>query len=706
MSDWSERPFATLGSVFESEIGAFTSRTVSDIIPIIAPVVELGVTAYFMWYAWMILTGRSRRNLMDFIVEWLKVAVIANVALSAPLFMQLVVGVFSTMDGWLIAAIPMGSLTPADTAWSAIDRLGGQAWSMVARVFAVDALFSMANLGAHIACALMAAGSAIGVFYLAGFGLQLVVINKIMLVILLGLGPLFLCCLMFPATRGFCLGWARSLCASILTLVMFTAVAGFLITVSDSLLASMFADVAAAGTNALAVLGRTVLIFLLICGAGGEIFKWIPVIARNITGAFSIGPAFSAVTGPAARIAGHIGAAAAVVGGSFAADIARTAGGAAGGWLGRAAADRVNDGTRSGGAEGEASQIPIRVSGRVNPLTGTVGGVTPAAEHPDGFAAGASGSLGSAASQEGYFLVGANGGDASLAGLEDGVRQSGGEGATGTVASDLDGFVPVTESSGAGSLSAGADAGYVPTGTPGVGGAMAGMVSADPVENEPMDAPSAGGAAPAAQASPASEAAAAAAKASAAAAKASAETEPAAGETFGAAADRAFKGELWTQPAADPVQKAARTAIRGIGAVREAARKLDGAQLAARTYMAEKPILRTASRITEGAIARAAGLGEAVREDMAARNAGLHAPTEFSSTVNADLNQHRLERTGTESGRPGTDKPLTQAQFRARREYEESLRHAPHRRNPEESPAEKAAKYSVADGGHEGGDDD
>ena len=252
MSDWSERPFATLGSVFESEIGAFTSRTVSDIIPVIAPVVELGVTAYFMWYAWMILTGRSRRNLMDFIVEWLKVAVIANVALSAPLFMQLVVGFFSTMDGWLIAAIPMGSLTPADTAWSAIDRLGGQAWSMVARVFAVDALFSMANLGAHIACALMAAGAAIGVFYLAGFGLQLVVINKIMLVILLGLGPLFLCCLMFPATRGFCLGWARSLCASILTLVMFTAVAGFLITVSDSLLASMFADVAAAGTNALA----------------------------------------------------------------------------------------------------------------------------------------------------------------------------------------------------------------------------------------------------------------------------------------------------------------------------------------------------------------------------------------------------------------------------------------------------------------------
>ena len=73
MSDWSERPFATLGSVFESEIGAFTSRTVSDIIPVIAPVVELGVTAYFMWYAWMILTGRSRRNLMDFIVEWLKV---------------------------------------------------------------------------------------------------------------------------------------------------------------------------------------------------------------------------------------------------------------------------------------------------------------------------------------------------------------------------------------------------------------------------------------------------------------------------------------------------------------------------------------------------------------------------------------------------------------------------------------------------------
>ena len=672
MSGWMERPVATLGEAFETQIGTFAGRTVSDIIPIVAPAVELGCSIYFIWYAWMIMTGRSRRGMMDFIIEWAKIAVIANVALSVPMFTSLVIDFFSAMDRWLIAAIPMGGLESADTAWSAVDKMILQTWAMVAKVLEVDALFSFANFGAHIVCALMAAGSAIGVFYLAGFGLQLVIINKIMLVILLGLGPLFLCCLMFPATKSLFSGWVKSLLASVLTLVMFTAVAGFLITVTDALLTALFADVQGAGTDALAALGRTVLIFVMICGAGGEIFKWIPVIARNITGAFAVGPHWSAVSGPAARIAGHLGIAAGAVGYGIGSDAVRGAGGAAGGWLARTAADRVSDGTRMGLASAAASEGPIGAAAARAMSAGTRSGLASGTEvSPPVWNAPASSGTMSAGNVPASAPD--EQGSSGLAGREG--PASGGVFAAGSADGTRSGVTSAEDLQEAGS--------------PGAFGSLAG--GADAAESgaahpEPASPPD-----PVSLAAPPGRTS-----------RTDRDKPEPAGEpdgSFASLADAAHAGTAWNQPAATAAQKAARAAVRGAGAVRAAARSVNESQLAARAKIADIPATRTLSRMVEGAIARAGSAARAVREDMAERNARSYAPTEFRSDVNPSLNAWRLEHGGGDGAPPkaGVDKPLTEREFASRTRYEESLRHKPHRNRAGRDFGAEAARYSVAD---------
>lgn len=265
-------PFAIFQPAYgfvDSKLDVFLNERASSVMAQVSGPLRAALVLYVLLYGFAILRGAIQEPFMDFVVRSIKLAFIYMLATTVAYSTYVTQPLFHVLPDTLTQAIS-GSGVP--DVGSAFDQFFARAAYLAEKIWnkATPVNFAPLILSAvvYIVGALAAA---------IGFGV--VLIAKVALALLVALGPIFVACALFDATRRFFFGW---LSQAVNYLVLFALI----ITVFQlilSLVAQQWGSID--GSDPMA--GG--LLFVALCLLGSIFFLQTPAIAAGIAGGASAG---------------------------------------------------------------------------------------------------------------------------------------------------------------------------------------------------------------------------------------------------------------------------------------------------------------------------------------------------------------------------------------------------------------------------------
>ena len=278
--------FSEMGNGFETAISSLVQSSASGVIGMIAPLILIGVTLYFTITGYMIMAGRISEPLSDVMIKGVKISLVSMVGLSTGSFLNYVVNGAHDLEAGLLSAIG---------ASGSVYELLDNSWEKSS--IAISTFFEMAgdlnfmtNFTEIIILFLAGLLGLIGVVAMCVIAAGIIMMAKMALVVVLGLGPLFVCALMFPATAGWFDSWLRTVLNYVLTtvivatflLIFVNIYLGFMTNMSDFLTAN--ADAEGVVTEILFHSVITLMIALVSCYA----MMQAPTISAGLAGGVAI----------------------------------------------------------------------------------------------------------------------------------------------------------------------------------------------------------------------------------------------------------------------------------------------------------------------------------------------------------------------------------------------------------------------------------
>jgi len=256
-------------SFIDGKLDTFLNQGASSVMAQVATPLRAALVLYVLLYGFAILRGAIQEPMMDFAVRSLKLALICMLATTVAYTTYVTNPLFHVLPNTLTQAIS-GAATP--DVGSAFDQFFARAAYLAEKITknASPVDFAPWILGAvvYIVGALAAA---------IGFGV--VLIAKVALALLIALGPIFVACALFEATRRYFFGW---LSQAVNYLVLFALI----ITVFQlilSLVAQQWGSIDSSDPMAGGLL------FVALCLLGAIFFLQTPAIAAGIAGGASVG---------------------------------------------------------------------------------------------------------------------------------------------------------------------------------------------------------------------------------------------------------------------------------------------------------------------------------------------------------------------------------------------------------------------------------
>lgn len=218
--------FEDFGDSFRESISGYAAGVSTQMIDQLGIPITAALTLYFLVKAYLILAGRSPNFFPDLVLNCLKIGLVSFFALNTGNFIGYVIPVVYGTEEFLLQAVRSG-VNSADihSAWGSIDMLWETFVGTWDAVMSLAGSFGWWSAAPSIICVFLLAAvlGIVGVFFtFAAVGILL--INEVLLTLVIGFGPLFLCALMFPVTRGWFDGWIKSLLTFVFTLTMAAAV--------------------------------------------------------------------------------------------------------------------------------------------------------------------------------------------------------------------------------------------------------------------------------------------------------------------------------------------------------------------------------------------------------------------------------------------------------------------------------------------------
>lgn len=168
------------------------------LIGILTPVVLTCVTVYVLMMGYAIMRGEANDSLHTFLSKSFKIACVAGIALSAGEYqgtaIQFIQGLQEGMTQAVGGVTSIGQLI--DNMAQPYDELGQSFWSQATTGF-------WPNFSLLAAAALVAVAQSF--LFVVGLGMYL--LAKVVLALVLAVGPIFIVCAMFPATQKYTESW-------------------------------------------------------------------------------------------------------------------------------------------------------------------------------------------------------------------------------------------------------------------------------------------------------------------------------------------------------------------------------------------------------------------------------------------------------------------------------------------------------------------
>lgn len=253
----------------DEKLSVFLGERTASVIAEVDGPLRAALVLYVLLYGFAILRGSIQEPVMDFAVRSIKLAIVYMLATTVAYSSYVTEPLFNVLPNTLARAISGSGVPDVGTAF---DQFFARAAYLAERI-AGEA--SPIDFGPWILAAFVWLIGAIA----AAIGFGMVMIAKVALALLVALGPIFIACALFDATRRFFFGW---LSQAVNYLILFALI----ITVFQlilSLVAQQWGRIDGADPMAGGLL------FIALCLLGAIFFLQTPAIAAGIAGGASAG---------------------------------------------------------------------------------------------------------------------------------------------------------------------------------------------------------------------------------------------------------------------------------------------------------------------------------------------------------------------------------------------------------------------------------
>lgn len=272
--------FAYIGKTIESTLDTFVSTTSSNMIVGISGLILAGVTLYLTIYGYMVMFGQIQEPFFEFLKKAGKILLVVALALSAGAYQSNIVETFRGIESGLSTIVKHGS---ASNIYEVLDNSFSGGATLVEKAFDKANEFSLFSapatvIGWLLSGLIICLATVILTVAAAGY----ILLAKVAISLLLGLGPIFIMCLLFPPVVRFFDAWASQVVTYILVIVLMATAMAFALQIFDAFVARV--DYAAVDQNAITVATQLLIISacLLIV-----VFQ-IPTIAAALGGGFGL----------------------------------------------------------------------------------------------------------------------------------------------------------------------------------------------------------------------------------------------------------------------------------------------------------------------------------------------------------------------------------------------------------------------------------
>ena len=235
------RLFTPLFAEVDSVTTTFARDVTSRLIIEITPVLSAGLTLWFITWGILVMRGVVEQPVREFLGKVIRTALIVSVALGAGLYQSSVADLVRTVPDDL-AGVVMGGHGPVlysldgrplmlglgayDSAQAALlDAAAGQGLAKAADAFEKGGLLTQQGMAFYAFAVLMLIATVV----MVAVGGAFILMAKVILGILAGLGPLFIAALLFDCTKRFFDRWVAMVATYGLVVVLFACVFTFML---------------------------------------------------------------------------------------------------------------------------------------------------------------------------------------------------------------------------------------------------------------------------------------------------------------------------------------------------------------------------------------------------------------------------------------------------------------------------------------------
>ena len=262
--------FAPAYTYVDSQLDTFLNTRVNDVIAQVAGPLRTALILYVLLYGVAILRGSISEPITDFAVRSIKLGFIYSLATTAAYSSWVTQPLFHVLPDTLAQAISGGTTTNIGSSFDKFFNYGGTLAEKTSQQAGLQ------DMGAYVVSGVIFVVTILATAL--GFGVAM--IAKVALALLVALGPIFIACALFDATRRYFFGW---LSQAVNYLVLFALI----ITVFELVLALVQQQWPTIdGKSNAEVAG---MLFSALCVLGAIFFLQTPAIAAGIAGGASAG---------------------------------------------------------------------------------------------------------------------------------------------------------------------------------------------------------------------------------------------------------------------------------------------------------------------------------------------------------------------------------------------------------------------------------
>ena len=270
--------FTQLFELIDERTMRFATEISGKIVSEITPIVVVGLTIAFIMHGLLIVRGMVDSPLMEFLGRSIRIALIVGIALGSGFYQGQIADTIRTLPDGLATALISDSGGTGATAAAVVDQAAGKGFEKAGEAWEQGNIFSGDGILYF----------GVGVLYLlftvfvVAIGGSVLLLAKVGLSLLAGLGPMFIISLVWQPTTRFFEMWVAQLANYGLMVVLFSAIFGFMMDIySASIDGVQINNVAnlAGNLGGLGILSVAMIIILM----------QLPSLASGLAGGASMG---------------------------------------------------------------------------------------------------------------------------------------------------------------------------------------------------------------------------------------------------------------------------------------------------------------------------------------------------------------------------------------------------------------------------------